>query len=186
VENEWQQLRRNVERYRFLLAKVANPALIKLLEQMLAEAEVQIARFDVSWRTNPYSAASTGTGRGTNASWMNLASLAGREPPPRIDDWQLDPQSRTATTPAGKTVRLTKGEFELLLALATHANQTLSRADLMVLSRHRSAHPNERTVDVLIGRLRNKLEVNPRQPQHINTVRNLGYMFKPQSMTDQQ
>jgi DNA-binding response OmpR family regulator len=183
VEDERHKLRRDVERYRFLVTKIANPALTKVLDQMRAEAETRLASFEASSRTNPQHARSSRISGGADASRVNPANSADRERLLQIDDWKLDPQTRTATAPAGKTVQLTQGEFELLRALVTHANQTLSRTDLIALSGNHSAHANERTIDVLIGRLRHKLEVNPRHPRYINTLRNLGYIFRTQAVT---
>lgn len=178
VENGRYILRRNVERYRLLLGHIANPTLRKLLQEMIAEAEAQLARFDAPSRTERQGAASMRDGAGRRASGAWSPNVGSDPQLPGTEEWQLDPESRSATTPAGKAVQLTKGEYELLLALVTHADQTLSREDLMALLRHRSEAPNERTIDVLIGRLRRKLEVDPRHPGYITTVRSLGYLFK--------
>jgi two-component system, OmpR family, response regulator len=184
VEDERYKLRRNVERYKLLLGNIASPPLVGLLREMIAEAEDQLIRFDASGRTDPQNAASTRIGLGTDAP---PAAPPSRVTGPRlrsIGDWQLDLETRNATTPAGKAVQLTKGEFELLLIFVSHADEALSRKDLMELWRHRSADPTERTIDVLIGRLRRKLEADPKHPGYINTVRRLGYLFRPQSNRD--
>jgi two-component system, OmpR family, response regulator len=76
-------------------------------------------------------------------------------------------------------VRLTTGEFELLAAFVNHANQVLSRDRLLDLSRHREAGPFDRTIDVQVGRLRRKLEDDPKNPTMIKTVRGGGYIFTP-------
>jgi two-component system OmpR family response regulator len=93
--------------------------------------------------------------------------------------WTLDLASRELLSPAGEEVRLTAGEFELLAALVKHANQVLSRDRLLDLSRHREAGPFDRTIDVQVGRLRRKLEDDPKNPTMIKTVRGGGYMFTP-------
>jgi len=93
--------------------------------------------------------------------------------------WTLDLASRELLSPAGEEVRLTAGEFELLAALVKHANQVLSRDRLLDLSRHRDAGPFDRTIDVQVGRLRRKLEDDPKNPTMIKTVRGGGYMFTP-------
>jgi DNA-binding response OmpR family regulator len=185
VADERHKLHRDIERYRLLLGNITNPLLVKLLREMIAEVEDQLIRFDTPWRTDPKHAESTRIGLGTDVPMDDPSSLVTSTHPRWIGNWQLDPQRRNATTPAGKAVQLTKGEFELLLILVTHAGQTLSRKDLMALSRHRLADPSERTVDVLIGRLRRKLEADPRHPGYISTVRSLGYIFQAQSNTDQ-
>jgi two-component system, OmpR family, response regulator len=93
--------------------------------------------------------------------------------------WGLDLASRELVSPAGEEVRLTTGEFELLAAFVHHANQVLSRDRLLDLSRHREAGPFDRTIDVQVGRLRRKLEDDPKNPTMIKTVRGGGYMFTP-------
>jgi two-component system OmpR family response regulator len=55
----------------------------------------------------------------------------------------------------------------------------LSRDRLLDLSRHREAGPFDRTIDVQVGRLRRKLEDDPKNPSMIKTVRGGGYMFTP-------
>jgi DNA-binding response OmpR family regulator len=97
----------------------------------------------------------------------------------RFAGWTLDLASRELLSPGGEEVRLTTGEFELLAALVKHANQVLSRDRLLDLSRHREAGPFDRTIDVQVGRLRRKLEDDPKNPAMIKTVRGGGYMFTP-------
>ena len=82
-------------------------------------------------------------------------------------------------SPAGKAVRLTTGEFDLLAAFVNHANQVLSRDRLLDLARNREAGPFDRTIDVQVGRLRRKLEDDPQNPGLIKTVRGSGYIFTP-------
>jgi two-component system, OmpR family, response regulator len=55
----------------------------------------------------------------------------------------------------------------------------LSRDRLLDLSRHREAGPFDRTIDVQVGRLRRKLEDDPKNPTMIKTVRGGGYIFTP-------
>jgi two-component system OmpR family response regulator len=97
----------------------------------------------------------------------------------RFADWTLDLSSRELLSPVGEDVRLTTGEFELLAAFVNHANQVLSRDRLLDLSRHREAGPFDRTIDVQVGRLRRKLEDDPKTPTVIKTVRGGGYIFTP-------
>jgi two-component system OmpR family response regulator len=104
---------------------------------------------------------------------------SGPRPRARFGDWTLDLASRELLSPSGDDVRLTTGEFELLSALVSHASQVLSRDRLLDLSRHREAGPFDRTIDVQVGRLRHKLEDDPKNPSMIKTVRGGGYMFTP-------
>jgi two-component system OmpR family response regulator len=97
----------------------------------------------------------------------------------RFADWMLDLAGRALTSPSGEEVRLTTGEFELLAAFVNYSNQVLSRDRLLDLSRHREAGPFDRTIDVQVGRLRRKLEDDPKNPTLIKTVRGGGYIFTP-------
>ena len=97
----------------------------------------------------------------------------------RFAGWNFDLSSRELRSPAGREVRLTTGEFDLLAAFVNHANQVLSRDRLLDLARSREAAPFDRTIDVQVGRLRRKLEDDPRNPILIKTVRGSGYIFTP-------
>ncbi len=91
----------------------------------------------------------------------------------------LPPPRRQLTPPAGEEVGLTTGEFDLLVAFVSNANQVLSRDRLLDLARNREAGPFDRTIDVQVGRLRRKLEDDPQNPTLIKTVRGSGYIFTP-------
>jgi two-component system, OmpR family, response regulator len=91
--------------------------------------------------------------------------------------WRLDITQRELWDPDGNTVELTGGEFELLCALANHSRRLLSREQLLDLTRGRDAVPFDRAIDVQISRLRGKIEVDPKNPAIIKTVRGAGYIF---------
>ena len=97
----------------------------------------------------------------------------------RFAGWNLDLSSRELFSPAGREVRLTTGEFDLLAAFVNNANQVLTRDRLLDLARNREAGPFDRTIDVQVGRLRRKLEDDPQRPTMIKTVRGSGYIFTP-------
>jgi two-component system OmpR family response regulator len=97
----------------------------------------------------------------------------------RFAGWHLDLSSRELWSPAGQEVRLTTGEFDLLSAFVSNANQVLSRDRLLDLARNREAGPFDRTIDVQVGRLRRKLEDDSQRPTMIKTVRGSGYIFTP-------
>ena len=78
---------------------------------------------------------------------------------------------------SGEAVDLTSGEFSLLLILLERAPRVLSRDQLLEFSRRAAANPFDRSIDSQISRLRRKLETDPRHPEYIKTVRNLGYAF---------
>ncbi|GAA0700448.1 response regulator [Marinobacterium maritimum] len=94
-----------------------------------------------------------------------------------FEGWQLDPHKRQLTSPDGHQERLPEGEFKLLQTLVNHPGQVLSRDQLMDAIHDREWTPNDRSVDVLIGRLRRKLGDNPSNPQLILTAHGAGYMF---------
>jgi two-component system OmpR family response regulator len=98
----------------------------------------------------------------------------------RFPGWELDLSSRELFSALGKGVRLTTGEFDLLAAFVNNPNQVLSRDQLLDLCRNRKAGPRDRTIDVQVGRLRSKLEDDPKKPTMIKTVRGRGYIFTPE------
>lgn len=91
--------------------------------------------------------------------------------------WTLDMTRRCLVNPKGNGEQLTRGEFELLATLVRHPGVALSRERLTHTVCRRPWHPNDRTIDVLISRLREKLEDDPKAPQFIVTVRGEGYLF---------
>lgn len=90
---------------------------------------------------------------------------------------QLERSSRRLLDRGGQEVPLTSGEFELLMVLVEHPNQVLSRDQLMNSIHGHDAGPYDRAIDVQVGRLRRKIELNPAQPQLIKSVRGAGYLF---------
>ena len=95
----------------------------------------------------------------------------------RFAGWQLDTAARRLVDAQGQEVALTTGEFGLLAALLENAGRVLSRDFLLEQTRGREAGPFDRTIDVQIGRLRKKLEVNVDDPQIIKSVRGAGYIL---------
>jgi len=74
-------------------------------------------------------------------------------------------------------VKLTKAEYETLVAFIAHPGRVLSRERLLNLIAHRVDAPNDRTIDVLIRRLRNKIELDTKNPQYFITIHGEGYLF---------
>ncbi|MFD2675927.1 response regulator [Camelimonas lactis] len=93
--------------------------------------------------------------------------------------WRLDAAARRLSNPDGVRIAVTGAEFELLRALCEHAGRVLSRDTLLDLTQGRAAAPFERSIDVLISRLRQKIERDPRDPDIIRTIRSSGYLFTP-------
>jgi two-component system, OmpR family, response regulator len=91
--------------------------------------------------------------------------------------WRLERGARRLLDPRGHEVALTAGEFDLLVVFAEHAGRVLSRDFLLETTRGREAAPFDRTIDVQIGRLRRKIEVDPQQPQILKSVRSAGYLL---------
>ena len=91
--------------------------------------------------------------------------------------WELSMHTRKLTSPNGKTVALTTGEFNLLAAFLRSPQQILTREQLLASSRVHDEEVFDRSVDIQILRLRRKLEGNPREPQLIKTERGAGYIF---------
>lgn len=95
----------------------------------------------------------------------------------RFAGWTLDRSRRRLESPAGVTVMLTDGEFDLLVAFAEHPQTVLAREQLLDLARGREAVALDRSIDMQITRLRRKIESDPEEPSLIKTVRNKGYVF---------
>ena len=91
--------------------------------------------------------------------------------------WGLDLTKRELVDPEGVPVALTTGEFNLLAAFVQRANRPLNRDQLMDLARDRDWTPFDRSIDTQVGRLRKKIERDPKNPEIIKTVRGVGYVF---------
>jgi len=91
--------------------------------------------------------------------------------------WRLDRALRELTGPDGIRVALTGAEFDLLLVLCERPGRVLSRDQLLDLTQGRSAGSFERSIDVLVSRLRRKIERDPHRTTIIKTVRSGGYLF---------
>ena len=90
--------------------------------------------------------------------------------------WRFDIPRRKLSND-GNVVKLTKAEYEILVAFIAHPGRVLSRDRLLNLIDHRVDDPNDRTIDVLIRRLRSKIELDPKDPQYFVTGHGEGYLF---------
>ena len=97
-----------------------------------------------------------------------------------FDRWILDSDRRELVDGAGEAVVLSTAEFRLLAALVRRPRVVLSRDQLLDLTQGRSAGPFERSIDVLISRIRQKIERDTRNPEFIRTIRSGGYLFTPE------
>ena len=94
-----------------------------------------------------------------------------------FSDWVLDTKTQHLISPEGIVVPLSHAEYRLLHTFLTHPNRILSRDQLLDLTQGREGGPFERSVDVLIGRLRKHLGDDAKQPVLIKTIRGRGYML---------
>lgn len=95
----------------------------------------------------------------------------------RFSGWAFDLKTRRLTSPDGVRVELTRAEYELLVAFVKHPGVVMSRDRLLDNVSHRKWDPNDRTIDVLVRRLRQKIEKNPTLPEFIATAHGEGYLF---------
>ncbi|MGH8397222.1 MAG: response regulator [Gammaproteobacteria bacterium] len=96
----------------------------------------------------------------------------------RFDGWQLQTATRQLQTADGMVVPLSGAEYRLLCIFLQFPNTVLSRDRLMELLRgHESNTPFDRSVDVQVSRLRQRLRDNGHEPGIIRAVRNEGYVF---------
>ena len=102
----------------------------------------------------------------------------------RFAGWLLDRPARRLLGPQGVEVPLTSGEFDLLSVFVRHPGRVLSRDFLLESTRGREAAPFDRTIDVQIGRLRRKLEVDSQDPRILKSVRGAGYVLVPGVQAD--
>jgi len=114
---------------------------------------------------------------------LRLKNILSRSAPPtppaarelQLGDCRLD-LVRGELLRGAEPVHLTAGESALLMALAEHRDEPMSREALGAYSQFTG---NERTVDVQITRLRKKIERDPKFPRYLQTVRGTGYVLKP-------
>lgn len=100
----------------------------------------------------------------------------GAPPVEEFGPWAFD-RIRRRLVSVARTESLTKQEFDVMSALADHPGQTLSRARLAELMGRRAMRSNDRMIDVIVGRLRKKIENDPANPDWILTEHGKGYHF---------
>ena len=91
-------------------------------------------------------------------------------------EFRLDVQTHRLSNDE-QDIPLTTGEFTLLRIFLTHPNRVLSRDTLLEMSKGYDRSPMDRSIDVCVGRLRRKIEVNPAEPVYLRTVWGAGYLF---------
>lgn len=95
----------------------------------------------------------------------------------RFDRWKVDLSSRELIDQQGLITRLSSGEHRLLVAMIEYAGTTLSRDQLLDLTKGETSKLFDRSIDNQISRLRQKIEVDPKHPKIIVTHRGGGYVF---------
>ena len=103
----------------------------------------------------------------------------------RFDGWELHCVERHLRSPQGVVVPLSNAEFRLLCTFLRMPRRIFSRDQLMEQARGRAMDAFERSIDLLVSRLRSKLSDDPRSPSMIRTVRGAGYLFNVQSLQGQ-
>lgn len=92
-------------------------------------------------------------------------------------DWRLDTTARHLLDAQGTMVALSGGEYRLLRVFLDHAQRVLTRDQLLNLTQGREANAFDRSIDLLVSRLRQRLRDEAREPRYIKTLRSEGYVF---------
>jgi two-component system, OmpR family, response regulator len=104
-------------------------------------------------------------------------SLGTRDTEARFEGWVVNFPRRELRSPSGALVELTGAEFDLLASFLNQPQRVIARERLIEMSRTRLGDSSDRSVDVLVSRLRRKLSLDDHAAPII-TVRGVGYMFK--------
>jgi DNA-binding response OmpR family regulator len=102
---------------------------------------------------------------------------AAEDQPIEVLEMRLDPSKRTVVV-RGSDVKLTFVEFEILSALAHNPGRVFTREMLLTRIWGDSAFRDPRTIDVHIRHLREKIELDAKEPEYLFTVRGVGYRFR--------
>lgn len=95
----------------------------------------------------------------------------------QFSHWQLDTISRNLVAKDGLVVALSGVEYRLLKVFLEHANRILSREQLLDMIQGKESYPFDRSIDVQISRLRQRLGDDAKEPEIIKTVRGEGYIL---------
>ncbi len=93
--------------------------------------------------------------------------------------WRLNLDTRQLMSRNHIEILLTTAEFNLLTAFVRNRRCVLSRDRLLDLTHNRDGSPFDRVIDNLVSRLRRKIEIDPKSPSFIKTMRGAGYVFTP-------
>ncbi len=95
----------------------------------------------------------------------------------------LDLDERRLIGPDGSDIPVTAAEIDLLALFARAPNRPLNRDQIMEQAHNRGWDVYDRSIDLRIMRLRRKIENNPDKPEVLKTVRGVGYVFVPGSVS---
>jgi two-component system OmpR family response regulator len=146
-----------------LLELAADDFLIKPFSsrELIARVRAVLRRYDMSPQVAP-------PARGT---------VPGGNERLQFGDWTLDLTERELHRCDGSLCALTQAEFRLLEAFVRQPRRIWTRDQLLEQTRSLDTEVFDRTIDVLILRLRRKIEPNPKHPSYICTERGMGYLF---------
>jgi DNA-binding response OmpR family regulator len=107
------------------------------------------------------------------------SSVSRSTPVLRFSSLEIDRDARTVQV-GEQLCELTSYQFDLLVAMAERAGRVLTRDQIMEAVRGRELDAFDRSIDVHIGRIRNAIELDSKEPKRILTVRGVGYVFAKQ------
>lgn len=101
----------------------------------------------------------------------------GRKTEAHFSGWTLNFIHQTLISPDNQPVEITNCEFQMLSNLVNHPNEAVSRNTILKIISGREWSPLDRSADMAISKLRKKIEINPKKPVLIKTIRNKGYQL---------
>jgi two-component system, OmpR family, phosphate regulon response regulator OmpR len=110
---------------------------------------------------------------------VSSTSVSRSTPVLRFGSLEIDRDARTVQV-GEQGCELTSYQFDLLVAMAERAGRVLTRDQIMEAVRGRELEAFDRSIDVHIGRIRNAIEADSKEPKRILTVRGVGYVFAKQ------
>ena len=95
----------------------------------------------------------------------------------RFEGWRFDRALRQLVSPAEVVIALSNAEFRLLSAFVDNPGRALTRNQLIDLTREQGVDVNDRSIDLCVSRLRQKIGESSKNPRLIRTLRSQGYLF---------
>lgn len=102
----------------------------------------------------------------------------------KFGGWTLDLIARHLVNASGVIISISASEYRILKIFLDSPNQVLNRDHILNLTQGRDADPFDRSIDIQVSRLRQKLESDSKDPQLIKTVRNEGYILTTQVLVE--